>query len=228
MEVTADPNQCPKGKQCPEGFTSKLWCDVCNAEPERLPLMPQPVEVQPDPIIVGDLHPPISNATIQKDGTVTVNVGGKLHGIPKKINTVKGAPPAAKNTTGHMVSHVMPARFDSECKCCSAPIAENDPLSGVRPSFYEMAPLRWVCQNCGNLYEHAYTMLAKSPGNTEGQIETVQHPNFVNTINTGVPLMILTYEWDDLDQKWREVRATHVSAHRVRPDHIILHHTAAP
>ena len=240
-----DVDQCPKGQQCPLGFTSRLWCDVCNA-PE-----PQPQPVQEPPIIVGDLHPPISNATIQKDGSLTINVGGKLppaekfHNVlndqpapgappdlsasPKKLvrrkpKVVQG-PPVAKTARekGHvMIAHFMPARFDNICKCCGEHIAENDPLAGVRPSFYDMAPLRWVCARCGNLYELAYSQLVNNTRMADGHIITISSPD--TTLYSPV---ILTYEWDDMEQKWTELRTTHASTHRVRTGghNIIMHHT---
>jgi hypothetical protein len=104
---------------------------------------------------------------------------------------------------GDMLVNSIGARFDGHCKVCHKPIAAGDEIAGVRPSFYETSPLRWMCMDCGKLYEQAYQKLMPMTGT----------PSQTELINAG-GAVILTFEWDDIDDKWLEIRTTQASARR--------------
>lgn len=208
------PTECPKGKPCPEGFSDPAWCTVCLAEAEQLSKAKQVADsVELDEEDLEDLHEALVTTPPTKKLITTTgppNVASHQHTIvgeagPERVATIASATGTVQK--GNMIRNVTVARYDTKCRSCTAEIQEGrTTIVGVRQSFYNNDPLRWLCQDCGLLYEQAYSQLINKVGGFHGAEETVSN---------GTTLLL--FRWNDNDQQWYEVKSRnpHVARRRM-------------
>jgi hypothetical protein len=198
------PTECPKGKPCPEGFSDPAWCTVCLDEAmakSKANQVADSVELDDDDI--EDLREAIVTAEPNKQLITTTgppSIGSNID--TAAITSIS----TGKVQTGNMIRNVTTARYDSKCRSCSVEVVEGRTLlAGVKRSFYDSDPLRWLCQDCGLLYEQAYSQLINKHGS---------YNNAEETISNGTVLLV--FRWNEDDRRWNEVRTRHGAVARLR------------
>ena len=201
--TTPAPTTCPQGNPCPLGYSSPAWCSECRKRPEPV------VKEEPAPVLDDPQSEPSKARRVLRKGKPLMTKGPPLPGVldvdtlPTSAPTTPSPTATASGLLTHMVRHSMGARFDGHCKLCGNEIKAGDMISGVQPSFYEPSPLRWMCVDCGRAYDQAYDELANVEGDRHGQTAVVNASK-----------VMLTYEWDELEEKWKEQRTTKASQWR--------------